>query len=646
MALHPDCLAELGLEHAPFDTLPNEEFVYSDVLLEEMIATAGDALASPGAILLLTGPGGSGRSMQLMRLLGVLPDNYELIAFRARPNTKFEAVDFTIRNHLRAAGHDDPDRALTDLLAERIREGSDPVIAVDDAHLLGTDIVDQLLRMRSEILIAEGRGPRLILTGDPVLLRRRLHLRPVDEDQVVRISLRPFSLEQTGAYLRHRLRAAGRLDPDTLLSDDDIADLQARSRGLPGALNTHANEWLERYCRTRDGRPAPTLPVSMPDSPQPEPAAAAFTASGLATDADAELKTEPRLPDSGTGPAPADKPAASEPFPADAPPQPQARGLAADREDEPAPDPPVHGQPEPAVPPRTDGATESGAPAYGHPDPAPPPRAGDEAGSGTPLRADDDRGPRSYRRESERGRRDAAVPFWNRSWFVPAVALVVAILILAPFARHIFVTPAPPEGSTVELPLPTPPRAATPERDDAVGSQAQPPGVIDVPFDDRPTAALPSREAEPPAPAPTPEAAPTAEPEPAPTPEPAPPPTPAPVPETAPEPRPEVVPAPPAEPTGLAADREWLGRQNRSHVTIQLVAASDLAAARNYVTRYELSGIRYIETRSGGRNFVVALAGSFADRAAAENALRNLPAAVRADQPWIRSLGSVQDSQR
>jgi len=59
-----------------------------------------------------------------------------------------------------------------------------------------------------------------------------------------------------------------------------------------------------------------------------------------------------------------------------------------------------------------------------------------------------------------------------------------------------------------------------------------------------------------------------------------------------------------------------------------------------------LAGIRLIPTRSGGRDFVVALAGSFASRSAAEQALANLPEEVRAGQPWIRSIGSVQDIQR
>jgi DamX protein len=585
MSLHPDCLAELKLQHAPFDSLPNEDFIYSDALIEDVLIRGSQAINGSGAILLITGESGSGRSVQLMRLLGSLPENFELIAFRARMNTRFEAVDYTIRSHLRAGGHDDPDRALSDLIGERIRAGYDPVIAVDDAHLLGMDIINILLRMRSDILTTEGRAPRLVLVGDQVLLRRRLQLRPTEEHQVSRFTLRPFSLEQTAAYLTHRLRAAGIADPGEILTEEVIADLQAASKGLPGALNEQANHWLERVCRASWG--------------------------------------EAEEPEAEEGPGKDDRtPAYARGMP--------ALGVTGDPPDE----PPEELRPFARREPR-EAAVEPES-----------------------LRAlEDDGDPDPRRREREPEPEAAPLPFWSRSWFVPAVAALVAFLIIAPFARHLFERPDAPPTTTVQLPLPAMPEPEPgPEPVWSEGSD-----LVEVPFDDRMPAEMPSpaapATAEPETPAipePTPEP-----PLPEPAPEP-PPPEPAPAePEPSPAPPPAMEPARPVTPppaaestspatpaTGLSADRDWLTRQNRDHLTIQLVAAADLAGAQRYVEQHQLSGIRYIQTRSNGRDLVVALAGSFANRASAEQALGNLPAAVRADQPWIRSLGSVQDIQR
>jgi DamX protein len=570
MPLHPDCLSELKLNHPPFDGLPSESFVFSDEALEELIMEANQALVVPGAILMLTGDSGSGRSVQLMRLLGTLPEEFDLIAFRARENTRFEAVDFTIRNHLRALGLEDPSRALTELLAERVRTGFEPVIAVDDAHLIGSDIIDNLLRIRSEVLASAGRAPRLLLAGDPVLLRRRLKLPPADEDRVLRFSLRQFSLEQTGAYLRHRLEAAGLADPSELLDEDDIAALQAASQGLPEALNQHATQWLEQLCRDRAaaGAYAPQA-AAMDDTPEP--------ASTITTTMDRPKESESELSD-------------------------------------------------------------------------------------FVLRADeDDRDPLAHAVHEHTETPERPVPFWNRTWFVPAVAALVAVLIIAPFARHLFDRTPTPEGTTVELPLP-PPRPAEP---DPMTPEVGGLDLVEVPFEP-PLPQDPGATAEPaPAPAPTPAPAPEPAPIPEPTPTPEPTPAPAPVPAPAPAPAPAPVPAPapapapapvpaptpttpaatpetPAELATIAEDRAWLQRQDPERFTIQLVAASDLATARNFVQQHGLSSIRYVRIQSQNRDLIVALAGSFPDRDAADRALNGLPAAARADRPWIRTLGSVQ----
>lgn len=583
MSLHPDCLAELNLMHPPFDALPSEDFIYSDDLIEELIAGATQAIAGSGAILLITGESGSGRSMQLMRLLGSLPENYELIAFRARMNTRFEAVDFTIRNHLRAGGHDDPDRPLSDLMGERIRAGFDPVIAVDDAHLLGMDIINILLRMRGEILGIEGRAPRLVLVGDQVLLRRRLQLRPSDEHQIARFTLRPFSLEQTAAYLQHRLCAAGLADPGDILTENVIADLQAESRGLPGALNDQANRWLEQLCRERLGTAEDAEP-----EPEKEPVPLA--------------QASRRVP---------------------------ALGVTGDPPDEPPEDLTPFARREPHT-----GITE-----------------------GLLRAAEDDRDRVSRSRvQTSLEEEEIRIPFWNRTWFVPAVATLVAFLIIAPFARHLFERPTEAPTTTVQLPIPVMPEPtpeATPEP--AWGDD---PAVTELAFDDRALAEIPLPD---PAPTPMPEPEPSPTPEPSPDPEapPQPPPAPAPAPRSEARPAPAPTPAPAQQPlqpaptpaasppsVDLAADRNWLTRQDAGHFTIQLIAAPDLAGAQRFVDTHQLSGIRFIQTRSGGRDFVVALAGSFATRSAAEAALGSLPPAVRSERPWIRSMGSVQDIQR
>ncbi len=616
MALSEQCLEQLGLHTPPFDDAPDETFVYSDPLLDGLLESARAALNGPGAVVLMTGENGSGRSLQLMRLLAMLPDPFELIAFRARINTQFESVDNTIRNYLRSQNADDPDRPLTELLADRVAEGVDPVIAMDDAHLVGTDIVNNLMRMRSEVLAKHGRAPRIVLVGSGGLLRRRLYLPdPADEDQVTRVSLRAFNLEQTAAYLRHRLQAAGLADPERLLDADTIYHLQTTSQGLPGNLNREANSFLERQCRS-ERRAGAT-------------AASSSTVPGVAAGEASEADTD------GTAGGAAGEPRAEE-----------AVFTA-------SPDTGPEAAAEPAMPTSRDAEDDftPAAEALASTAPSDTP----ESGIATERQARDPGGIDADNRIPEPPVTENAA-FWNQRWFVPAVAITVALGIAAPVVWQLLEgDPAPADSEIIELPLPephvteaepeTPPEAdPEPPRDDEL--------ALGDPLDLPPPAEAESTPAEGDSPDPAapdtgrePEQA-EPEPEPEPIPEPDPTSEPEPEPEAAPEPAAEGLAADEADAERLRSDRNWLDDQDSGATTIQLLAAPNMADARAYADQHELGGIRYIPTRVNDRDFVVILAGVFPDRAAAQRAAEDLPEAVRRDQPWIRSIGSVQNAVR
>jgi len=83
-----------------------------------------------------------------------------------------------------------------------------------------------------------------ILLGQPSL-RRRLRLgsfAALDQRLALRYELPGMSPEETGAYLRHHLKLAGR--DDALFSDDAVALLHQASRGIPRALNNLAIQAL------------------------------------------------------------------------------------------------------------------------------------------------------------------------------------------------------------------------------------------------------------------------------------------------------------------------------------------------------------------------------------------------------------------
>ncbi|EIC20236.1 AAA family ATPase [Thiorhodovibrio frisius] len=281
MALTTECLERLQLNLQPFAASAREAFLYKDTLLDTQIERMLRALEKPGAILLLSASSRAGRSTQLMRLLGAMPRHFEIVAFRGRSNTTFASVDVTIRKHLAAHGDDDRSRSLNDLMIERGKRGTDMLIAVDDAHLLGSGILRQLLKLGEDVSAASPIGPRLLLMGDAVLGRNYQRTLDTEDNRLVQhISLAPFNQEQSAAYLHHRLAAAGNANLADLFKPEIIANLHQRSRGLPGDLNEVAEEWLSDYCdnlayKDLNGTPPPEDSdedsAQEPDEPADEP---------------------------------------------------------------------------------------------------------------------------------------------------------------------------------------------------------------------------------------------------------------------------------------------------------------------------------------------------------------------------------------
>ena len=83
-----------------------------------------------------------------------------------------------------------------------------------------------------------------LLVGQPTL-RRRMKLgvlAALDQRIGLRYAMPPMTAEETGSYLRHHVRLAGR--SDTLFSDDATALIHQTSRGYPRAVNNLAVQAL------------------------------------------------------------------------------------------------------------------------------------------------------------------------------------------------------------------------------------------------------------------------------------------------------------------------------------------------------------------------------------------------------------------
>ena len=128
----------------------------------------------------------------------------------------------------------------SELLArERDERHKRTVLAVDEAHLCDADQLEQLRMLTNDSLDSDSLLV-LVLIGQPSLQRdlRRGSFAALDQRIAVRYRLQPLTGEQTGDYLAHHLKLAGRVDP--IFADDATAAIAHAARGLPRQIGNLA----------------------------------------------------------------------------------------------------------------------------------------------------------------------------------------------------------------------------------------------------------------------------------------------------------------------------------------------------------------------------------------------------------------------
>ena len=129
------------------------------------------------------------------------------------------------------------------LAAEENERGKRVVVAIDEAHLLTPDQLEEIRLLTNSDL--DSKSPfTCLLVGQPTL-RRRIKLgmfAALEQRIALRFAMPPLTPTETGDYISHHLKLAGRAD--TLFSDDAVALIHQVSRGLPRAINNLAVQAL------------------------------------------------------------------------------------------------------------------------------------------------------------------------------------------------------------------------------------------------------------------------------------------------------------------------------------------------------------------------------------------------------------------
>jgi general secretion pathway protein A len=234
-------LKHFNLTDRPFAITPDPRFLYLSARHREALAHLLYGLGEGGGFVQLTGEVGTGKTTICRCLLEHVPDNVDL-ALVLNPKVTAHELIATVCDEL---GIEYPPgnssiKTLTDVLnrylLEAYAQGRRTVLIIDEAQNLSADVLEQV-RLLTNLETATQKLLQIILIGQPELrtLLARDDMRQLAQRVTARYHLEPISLEETGAYIRHRLQICGNTQP--LFNHHAIDRIQRLSGGIPRLIN-------------------------------------------------------------------------------------------------------------------------------------------------------------------------------------------------------------------------------------------------------------------------------------------------------------------------------------------------------------------------------------------------------------------------
>jgi general secretion pathway protein A len=240
------------LQERPFEPVTDARFYFQSRAHEEALARLGYLVDQETMYLgMLSGEIGCGKSL-----------TRQVFASRIDPSrhflVQFENSSFPFDDHLRrllkefgwadAAASATSSYALYELARLLIHQlqtvqNRQLVLIFDEAQDLSPRTLADLKRLSN--LNDEGLGRvTMILIGQPELRHLVSQLPALDQRISLRFHLHPLSFDDTRAYLRHRLLAAGHGNGD-LFSEEAVSLLFEASRGVAREINRLAKLCME-----------------------------------------------------------------------------------------------------------------------------------------------------------------------------------------------------------------------------------------------------------------------------------------------------------------------------------------------------------------------------------------------------------------
>jgi general secretion pathway protein A len=233
--------AHFGLTERPFSLAPDPRYLFFSAAHQEALAHLVYGLQG-GGFVQLTGDVGTGKTTVCRALLEQLPSDVDVAMIFTPHLTTAELLsaicdELCVPYPVGTASRKVLIDALSHALVDAHARGRRTVLIIDEAQNLSVDVLEEL-RLLTNIETRSEKLLQVILIGQSELvdLMEQTALRPLAQRITARYHLRPLSLSETRAYVRHRLQAAGQRR--MIFTSPALRVIYRRSGGVPRLVNS------------------------------------------------------------------------------------------------------------------------------------------------------------------------------------------------------------------------------------------------------------------------------------------------------------------------------------------------------------------------------------------------------------------------
>lgn len=234
-------LAFYGFREEPFGSTPDPRFLFGSAMHREAVASLQYCVETGRGFFGLIAPPGMGKTTLLFQAMEKYRDTASTaFLFNTQCNSR-EFVRFLLSEVGIESETDDVvrlHRRFNEFLLANSRLGRRFILMVDEAQNLTEDVLETI-RLLSDFETSRAKLMQIVLAGQPEL--DATLKKPSMSQLLQRISMisriDPFTAEETGNYITHRLKVAGyRGEP--IFTNEAVQLIARHSHGIPRLINS------------------------------------------------------------------------------------------------------------------------------------------------------------------------------------------------------------------------------------------------------------------------------------------------------------------------------------------------------------------------------------------------------------------------